>query len=81
MVETKTPKYWESLSQEGEIENNISIQVEKLIKKYAESEVSSIFNANLSFSDKFLKELFLLFWSNYINLSLNRLKIYYSLYL
>lgn len=37
MVETKTQDYWNDLSKKGELEKEISSQVEILMKKYSET--------------------------------------------
>ena len=44
MVETKTPEYWEDLSKKGQIQDDISSQVEILTKKYSEAGPNGIVN-------------------------------------
>ena len=44
MVETKTPEYWEGLAKKGEIQKDISSQIETLLKKYSEAGPNGIIN-------------------------------------
>lgn len=37
MVETNSPEYWEALSKKGEIDGEISIEVEIIMKEYAKT--------------------------------------------
>ena len=60
MVETKTQDYWEDLSKKGELENNLSSEVEKLLKKYTEAGPNGIIRFNtkpFSFLKEFLAQL------------------------
>ena len=60
MVEANDPQYWDNLSERGEIDNEIAIEMEKLTTKYAQVDPKIIFNFkthSFSFNNEFTQKI------------------------